>query len=76
MNTNIFICQLPQEFQNKIQKSVIRFLKFQGCYTKENLNNIMSDRFENLNNEGFTRQYNRLKKEVENMEVTRLLPNT
>jgi len=62
MNTSIFICQLPQALQLKIKKSVTSYLKKEGCYSKENLENIMNDRLENLNVEGFTRQFNRLLK--------------
>ncbi|APH20854.1 hypothetical protein [Clostridium botulinum] len=64
MNTNIFICQLPKKIQNKIKEMVIEYLKENDCYTLENLNNIMDDRFENLNVEGFTSQFEEILKEI------------
>lgn len=64
MKTNIHICQLPKHFQSKIEKEVTEFLKSQGSYSEENLENIMDDRFENLNQEGFEEQFNRIKNEV------------
>lgn len=69
MKTNIHICQLPNYIQVKIENEVTEFLKSQGCYSRDNLENIMEDRFENLNQEGFTEQYNKLKDEIENDKV-------
>lgn len=64
MNTNIFICQLHKNIQNKIEKLVTNYLKENDCFTQENLNNIMNDRLENLNQEGFTSQFEEILKEI------------
>lgn len=64
MNTNIFICQLHKNIQNKIEKLVTNYLKENDCFTEENLNNIMNDRFENLNVEGFQKQFHEILKEI------------
>ena len=64
MNTNIFICQLSKNIQNKIEKLVTEYLKKNDCFTEENLNNIMNDRFENLNVEGFQKQFHEILKEI------------
>ncbi|NFF77674.1 hypothetical protein FCV38_11945 [Clostridium sporogenes] len=64
MNTNIFICQLHKNIQNKIEKLVTNYLKENDCFTQENLNNIMNDRFENLNVEGFQKQFHEILKEI------------
>lgn len=71
MKTNIHICQLPNYIQVKIEKEVTEFLKSQGSYSKENLENIMNDRFENLNQEGFVEQYINLKNEIEVNNIKR-----
>lgn len=68
MNTNIFICQLHKNIQNKIEKLVTNYLKENDCFTQENLNNIMNDRFENLNVEGFQKQFHEIKKEIEKVK--------
>ncbi|EQC1535455.1 hypothetical protein [Clostridium botulinum] len=64
MNTNIFICQLPLNIQNKIEKMVIEYLKENDCYTLKNLNNILNDRLENLNQDDFKNPFNKILKEI------------
>lgn len=72
MDTNIFICQLSKNMQNRIKKLVIKYLKKNDCFTQENLNHIMDSRLEHLNNEGFTSQFEEILKEIENEKVINL----
>ncbi|HCL4447276.1 TPA: hypothetical protein N2D16_002881 [Clostridium botulinum] len=65
MNTNIFICQLPRNMQNKIEKLVIEYLKENDCFTQENLHNIMNGRLEHLNQDDFKNQFYKILKEIE-----------
>ncbi|MBY6842811.1 hypothetical protein [Clostridium botulinum] len=64
MNTNIFICQLPKKIQSKIKEIVIEYLKKNDCYILENLDNILNDRLENLNQDDFKNQFNKILKEI------------
>ncbi|APR02301.1 TPA: hypothetical protein ACXDAY_002304 [Clostridium botulinum] len=64
MNTNIFICQLPKKIQSKIKEMVIEYLKKNDCYILENLDNILNDRLENLNQDDFKNQFNKILKEI------------
>lgn len=64
MNTTMFICMLPQPKQNEIKKLVTRYLKNEGCYSIENIENIMNDRLVNLQCDGFEKQYNKIIKGI------------
>ncbi|BAO04946.1 uncharacterized protein CBO05P1_227 [Clostridium botulinum B str. Osaka05] len=72
MDTNIFICQLSKKVQNKIKRLVIEYLKKEGYFTDENLNNIMDGRLVDLQDENFRSQYDLIIKEIEKEKIINL----